>query len=304
MKRPCLLILIASALLLSAETPPPQPQQSASTQSPPQQHSSSSGPSISATFQPTSSPSPSHSGAQTYNYYYYPEDSWNWSGIVEALSTLGLLGFALWQMSFVRRSTAATENAAKAASDNAVASKDSANATKGYMEIAERTLYDVQRPWVLVFTVKWPSGVFPLPIGDDTTPSAAVIAYSFKNFGTTPAWITDASGLFNKTTDLNNLPPEPVYFPTGFTHEAIVAPDSPTSEVTLPLFPNPMLTPDEIRSVERRELFLYAYGIIKYRDIHGREHETRWGWVYFVPIGLDFTRNMRLAGPKAYNRHI
>jgi hypothetical protein len=303
MKRSFRLILLAAALFLSAETPPPQPQQSAPTQSPPQQHSSPSGPSISATLQPASPPSPNHSETQTYNYYYYPEDPWNWSGAVEALSTLGLLGFALWQMSFVRRSTAATENAAKAASDSAVASKDSANATRNYVEIAERTLYDVQRPWVLAFTVKWPSGVFPLPIGDDTTPAPAVIAYSFKNFGTTPAWLTDAQGLFIKTADLNNLPPEPVYFPSDFTHEVVVAPDSPTSEVMLPLFPNPMLTPEEIRSVERREWFLYAYGIIKYRDIHGRKHETRWGWVYFVPIGLDFTRNMRLAGPKAYNRY-
>jgi hypothetical protein len=302
------LILIASALLLSAGR-----NTAAESQSKPHQRhkthctayadSQITKPTITATFQPTAAPSTA-SGA-TYIYNQYKQSS-SWGNVptwLEAIATIGLVAFAFWQMHFIRRSTEATENAAKAAADNAVASRSAADATAAYARIAERSLFDIQRPWVLVFSVKWPSGVFPLPADEATEPQAVAIAYSYKNYGATPAWITDAWALFFKTTNLNNLPTEPLYFLTTLPNEIPVAPDSPTAEVNLPLMPNIMLTPDEIRRVERRELFLYAYGIIKYRDIHGRAHETRWGSVYFVPLGLDIFRGMRLNGPPTYNRH-
>jgi hypothetical protein len=162
------LILITSALLLSAanknsETPKAQPNQNAHAQSPTQQHSPPSDLPVTATLQVTGTPTASHRESNTYNYYYPAKDGWNWSGIIEAVATLGLLGFALWQMDFVRRSTKATETAAQAASDNAKAAKDAAIATERYVGMTEqlvettkqtaqiaRLALDIERPYVII----------------------------------------------------------------------------------------------------------------------------------------------------------
>src|SRR5579875_2591185 len=52
---------------------------------------------------------------------------------LQAVATIGLLGFAFWQMRLISRSTTATENAAGAAAENAKAAKDAAEATERYV---------------------------------------------------------------------------------------------------------------------------------------------------------------------------
>lgn len=153
-----LAIIIVSALLLTAvsgenaETPKAQPNQNAYAQSPAQQHGSPSGASVSTPFQITSAPPANHRDTNTYDYNYPAKNGWDWSGIIQAVATLGLLGFALWQMEFVRRSTIATENAANAARDNALASKNAAAATEDYAK-TQRLALVAQRPVLLVVEV-------------------------------------------------------------------------------------------------------------------------------------------------------
>lgn len=49
---------------------------------------------------------------------------------------------------------------------------------------------------------------------------------------------------------------------------------------------------------------LYAYGFVRYSDVYGREHETRYGHVYkSAPTPTREIDRFYLAGPQAYNRH-
>jgi hypothetical protein len=70
------------------------------------------------------------------------------------------------------------------------------------------------------------------------------------------------------------------------------------------LQPNISLTVAQFRDVQNRNAYLYAYGIVIYKDVFGTSHETRFGYLYFIPLGGD----PRPAGfrreelPSAYNR--
>jgi hypothetical protein len=302
----CLSMVLALGLALSVNAQsgnPSQPNQSTNTEPHAQQHDAVASPTASALNQSAAVVTASTGATYIYNYYKQSSPCGDLPSWLEAIATILLVAVAGWQMGFIRRSTAATEEASKAARDNAFAAKESAKATEEYVKISERALVDVQRPWVLVFEVKWPSGVFPMPAELDATPRVVTMRISYKNFGPTPAWITDSFILMIKTENMDYLPTEPLYLWGGLENEIPVAPNGATPEIGIALAPKMMLTPEEIRQIERRESFIYAYGIVKYRDVHNREHETRWGSIYFVPRGFDQVRGFRMAGPKAYNRH-
>ena len=70
------------------------------------------------------------------------------------------------------------------------------------------------------------------------------------------------------------------------------------------LEPNPILPRTEADAVRRQRAFLYAFGLVVYRDVYDRLHETRFGYVCHFPLGLDpQQKGFRRDGlPPAYNQ--
>jgi hypothetical protein len=169
--------------------------------------------------------------------------------------------------------------------------------------IAREGFSVTNRPWILVFTAKWPSGAFPIPDENDTAPKGIGCTYQYKNYGSSPGFLTAAWSTMIKIRRLEDLPPEPIYREINSSFEIAIAPDTPTHEVPVALEPNGTLMRDEILEIERRESFLYVYGFVRYRDSLNNPHETRFGAVYWVPLFQEDSRELRRAGPAAYNRH-
>jgi hypothetical protein len=136
-------ILITSALLLSgardatAESPS-QPNQRSQTETQAQQHYAVASPAPAIVNQPSPKPTANTGATYIYNQYKQASPLGDFPTWLEAIATILLVIFAGRQMRFVRRSTQATENAAKAASDNAQAARDAAIATERYVEMTEQ----------------------------------------------------------------------------------------------------------------------------------------------------------------------
>jgi hypothetical protein len=151
LRRALTLILIGLALLLSGARNltaegPSQPNQGTQTKAPTQQHSAVASPSKFTFNQGT--PIPTAETGAHYNHNQHSQ-SGPWGdlpGWLQAIATIALVIFAARQMRFVRRGTTATENAANAARDNAIAAQK-------YAGIAERTLILTQRPKLVVRNV-------------------------------------------------------------------------------------------------------------------------------------------------------
>ncbi len=320
------LILIALALLLSAagenpETPKPQPNQNAYAQSPAQQHSPPSSAPVSATFQATSTPSTSHRETDTYYYYYPAEDGWNWSAILQAAATLGLLAFALWQMDFVRRSTTATENAAKAASDNAKAAKDAVIATEQYVKLtkdmveaakqsadAAQLAATAERPYLLIEKANLDGVVSRSERQTRTGIEGALLSnlmtmyanperlndgsrffpnarFTFKNYGKGPALIDDLLVTISVVEAL----PSPRDF-TGCQRIAVHPEAVGTGEPlnVKEIFSVGLLgdVEEKVNAIQRGSKTLIVYGRLKYRDVSKNPHETGFCWIFTPPKPL------------------
>lgn len=75
------------------------------------------------------------------------------------------------------------------------------------------------------------------------------------------------------------------------------------------------MTQAQIEAVQNKNDFLYAFGIVKYRDVYGNPHETRFGYLYQVQDchlvmkdGIVETirtgeARFRTGGPPEYNGH-
>lgn len=178
--RPLLsLILIGFALLLSAASKgaeePRQPQQGTYTQAAAKEHSSKARPFPTNIFQSSPQPTANTGGNATYNRYYQSSPFGNLPAWLEAISTIFLVGFAIWQSRFIRRSTEATEKAATATRDAVIVTekyveltKEITDANKRAAEAAHLAL-NAERPYVLlkplrieVKTEKTPDFIGPL----------------------------------------------------------------------------------------------------------------------------------------------
>lgn len=312
-------ILIASALLLSAagenpETPKPQPKQNAYTQSPTQQHSPASSASVSATFQATSAPPAGQRASNTYNYYYPAKDTWDWSGIVQAIATLGLLGFALWQMDFVRRSTKATENAAKAASDNAKAAKDAAIATERYVEMTKQMVeatkqsahaadlaLNVEKPFVFLeepkletYTESVPQfGALPLP--QYVSVQRRWIGFELRNRSKGVA-IIEAIRL--RACIVRRSTWESSGTKQVRIQQRVVGPgEKPLSGTSIPY----TVAPPVIDRIDER---FAIFGFIKYRDVYDRHYKSTFNYFYYPGTLLRPQGAYFYLGPEKHNRII
>jgi hypothetical protein len=167
------------------------------------------------------------------------------------------------------------------------------------------------RAWVIVRPVAWSPELRPLweqgdPIIDDTT--LQVVAHVFPavltNAGETPAFIDEiAASYLILREPPENLPAKPAYEFHPENGRILTVTDEFPLNITL--VPIPTLTKAQVQSFRSQQSFLYAYGCVRYRDVHGRSHETRFGYVYNFPQGgmVTFYKNeFMVTGPPKYNR--
>jgi hypothetical protein len=203
-------------------------------------------------------------------------------GIVEAVSTLGLLGFALWQMGFVRRSTTATENAANAASENAIASKTAAEATNKALR-AERPYLLVEKINLYGFPPKPPSSL------DDLDSAITAATFTLKNYGKGPALIEDVVVKLSIVSEL----PGPKDFRECKEWKATIDAVAPNGCFMVPSSLVDAGVPDEvIQAVIDKSKMLIAYGRVRYKDVFDNSYETGFFWINFP--ALDNLRSLGL----------
>jgi hypothetical protein len=222
-----------------------------------------------------------------------------------ALVVAGFAGIivAICTLSVLRRQTKATEQSAEAALLNAQA------------------IINSERAWITVMPYRWSPEFFPrwepgdpIPKGDmGTWPIAHLFPAQIKCFGKTPARITGIAVRYIRTrTNPSQWPAEPDY--GDLSVEDIVLVPQDEIAATAKLSPdNGVLTKAQIDAIQKREEFLFAYGIVKYKDVHQCEREARFGYVYSTPEDYHLLKDgsiqvisfdkavFRRGGPPAYN---
>lgn len=130
-----------------------------------------------------------------------------------------------------------------------------------------------------------------------------VVSFSFKSTGNTPARLVEMATFYRKVDRLEDIPKEPNYGERVLLNDLPLVTGDSIGVVQF-LEPSPILPKAEADALRRQEAFLYAFGILVYRDVYNRLHETRFGFVYHFPLGGDprqqgFRRELM---PPAYNR--
>lgn len=183
-----------------------------------------------------------------------------------------------------------------------IATRKAANASKASAD----ALMSIERAWVLV-EVTHTIGIKP-----HKGAMSHWFHWSCKNFGRTPAWITEIEVRFIRISSVDDLPKGPVYEKkdsTGSVPEgtAVIAPDEEWS-YDIPLeYGNSIYEEVHSKCMNKTE-FLYAFGCIRYLDIFERNleikryRETQFGAIFETEPGTLIGR-FRIAGPSAYNRH-
>jgi hypothetical protein len=182
-----------------------------------------------------------------------------WLAFRETTAATGLTAQALTE---AQRSNAASEELTRESNTNARISADAAK------ESAD-ALINVERAWMILDRFQQVN----------TAGSASLmIMFSFKNSGRTPAWITQFS--FRLT-----LSPNEIIVPINYD----VISDGPWADprpieqgagirdVTARLMPRPEdgTENDRASAIDRGSLYLYFFGILRYRDIFSSACETR-----------------------------
>jgi hypothetical protein len=308
-KRLFLLVLIASALLLNAARNvtaegPSQPNQSTQAQTESQQHNPIPSPPVSPLVQPSPAPPAQRREAVTDDQGREASPSGNdlpaW---LEAIATILLVGFALWQMRFIRRSTAATENAANAARDNAKAAKDAAIATERYVEMTEQMVkatkqsahatelaLNAERPFVFVevLTVSAAEAMSYLITGEPAPSDAQVditVALSLNNQGKGVAVVNSLKvSLIIATSKLleNRTKPVPLYKRRSEQFEYRII---STEQVRQHRAFCTRVSAKIWEDVKRSRLRLLISGVFRYQDVFGRHFWTRYCFEYRPPTG-------------------
>jgi hypothetical protein len=157
-----------------------------------------------------------------------------------------------------------------------------------------------------LFLVEWEGMIHLNPEAPNGTLSHA-IRWNVKNIGKSPGFITRAFSRFVIVKNLKELPAEPNYaMPVsdkfGYNSEPILVGGSPHRGYYAPL--ESSLSYQQIETEYKAgEYLLYAYGFIKYSDVYGREHESRFGVVWKRNMHLLGGWGFEIDGPKTYNRY-
>jgi hypothetical protein len=127
--------------------------------------------------------------------------------------------------------------------------------------------------------------------------------WSFKNCGKTPAFLREVVGHMVVVDSLEKLPKNPDYRkPVTFIGDPLIGGESMTRN-----FYSPMDDKRDFQAIEAeyrsRKRVLFAYGMVKYDDMFGKHHETRFGARYSISPYSIREDEFVIDGPTSYNRY-
>jgi hypothetical protein len=172
------------------------------------------------------------------------------------------------------------------------------------------TTRDTERAWVIASPVDNAPVLGFIPGGESNmerhlvgADKHNVFSCSFKTTGNSPARLVESAIRYYKVERLEDIPSEPDYGERIPLNDLPLVPGDSIGFIQF-LEPSPILNRIESVRVTRQECFLYAFGIMVYRDAYTRLHETRFGFVYHFPLGGDpREKGFRRDGlPQAYNQ--
>ncbi|HET9280486.1 MAG TPA: hypothetical protein VFR24_00850 [Candidatus Angelobacter sp.] len=171
-----------------------------------------------------------------------------------------------------------------------------------------RATHRQERAWVVIEEMAIPD---ELSHWELSFPVNVELKYVFKNYGSTPARLTESRFVFTLIDRIEDLPTSPDYgekqpYPNFPKDGGIMVPGA-----TIPLTATfqgangAELTNEILVAIRDGSKCLVAYGFIKYRDAFHKRHETRFCHKYVVEKrGINFfSGDFLIAGPPAYNRH-
>lgn len=237
------------------------------------------------------------------NPAHMPE-SWSWHDKISWGAGLLLLVVAAITLWWFILQTIATRKAADAARLNAQA------------------VIDAERAWIKVTPHVGTLEFFPLrekdaPIPDDLV-EVLPIGHQFPaklvNMGKTPARIDATAIRYVRTSTHPSRWEETPDYGELSEREQYAFPDE-IMTLTGQLSPVGTLTKSQIEDIENEREYLFAFGIVKYRDVFGNPHETRFGYVYETQARHLIMKDkeihtvrtgeahFKLGGPPKYNGH-
>jgi hypothetical protein len=176
-----------------------------------------------------------------------------------------------------------------------------------YLQV--RTARKTDRAWIIVSPAieappigYGPDPANPMQQEDFGKNNPNIFWVRFKNTGNTPARLVDSMLAYRQVSRLEDIPKEPDCAGRSSLNNLLLAKEDYMGAFAF-LQPNQIVTKGEALALRRREIFWYAYGIVTYLDTFGKAHETRFGYLYFFPLGGD-TRSAGLVReglPSAYN---
>jgi hypothetical protein len=170
-----------------------------------------------------------------------------------------------------------------------------------------RVIKNAERAWLIATPIDWSP---PLRSdGPHQLRGENVFRVKVANIGKTPARVIRSSVRYVLIDSLEALPKEPDYGVLDPEQDLIVAPheiEEPESSLVSRAVlerPNGVLTAEEHTAIVEREKVLYAFGFVRYLDIHGTKRETRFGYCYVhrkanEALGSAFAQ----AGSLAYRK--
>jgi len=226
-----------------------------------------------------------------------------WGNVALVLVAFGGVLVGACSLVFLRRQTEATRIAADAALAQA---NHIANSERAWIEVLPYN-------WSIEFYPKWETGD-PVPEGPmGTWPISHRFAAQIKNLGRTPAKIEGITVRYVRTSrSARDMDPEPDFGEID-TEQFFLLPNSEMAATAILSPESGVLTKAEVTAIQDGKEFLYAYGVVKYRDVYDRSHETHFGYAYRTPDSHYILKEGKIetisfgkavfqhAGPAAYN---
>lgn len=164
-----------------------------------------------------------------------------------------------------------------------------------------------QRAWVVTQPAHATPNLVPAIPGVPGAPKH-FFAYRIWNAGHTTATDVKAFARYMILKSLDDLPVTPTYGELeNFPNKVLIPTDTSIGDHGLWglkwLEPVPTLWESEIEDFENRKRFLYAYGIVTYKNGIGGTGVTAFGLVYHFPLEGDWKpKGFLAAGPDEYNK--
>ena len=152
-----------------------------------------------------------------------------------------------------------------------------ASAAQRSAKVAERTLIDLERPWLFVELQKFDG--FTLSAKREDEVMSVVMRWTIRNYGRMPAFVFDGTARLKIAA--KTVPGPPEYGGKAFLVTSVPMPPNKTQRNASPW----IITTEEYSKLVKDEASLLFFGFIKYRDtLNGDvEHISRWCATLKIP---------------------